>query len=259
MWFCDDLWLVIWVPNSGMAGTIHAVSWHHKLLEVPAHELQQEFAPGWTLCERYEVRFRFFQSLCVGPWAMRVCKCFQHDQRITWLHSTPSCDGQLCSFFIAPHGQPRRTNGVQFNYAVFLAQYGQLGWARAWINAQRLRTKWCAETVDIFGRRRSSSNLILLGSVKHSDWSVQNEFIQHTHEILWTWCWSRMSGRYPLETIILKNSWKSWILLVSLRWCIYEVQSWDLLGPVKELFGTEIGLALLWRLLGEIGTSLGFG
>lgn len=197
MWFCDDLWLVIWVPNSGMAGTIHAVSWHHKLLEVPAHELQQESAPGWTLCERYDVRFRFLQSLRVGPWAMRVCKCFQHDQRITWLHSTPSCDGQLCSFFIAPHGQPRRTNGVQFNYAVFLAQYGQLGWARAWISAQRLRTKWCAETVDIFGRRRSSSNLILcglsLGSVKHSDWSVQNEFIQHTHKILWTWCWSRMS------------------------------------------------------------------
>ena len=129
---------------------------------------------------------RFLQSLCVGPWAMRVWKCFQHDQRITGLHrlhSTPSCFAQFC---IASHGQPRRTNGVQFNYACFLAQYGQLGWmARAWGSAQKLCIKWCAETVDIFGRQRSSSNLNLCGlswgSVKHSEWSVQNEFIQHTY------------------------------------------------------------------------------
>lgn len=207
MWFCDNMWLVIWVPNSGMAGTIHAVSWHHKLLEVPARKLQQESAPGWL-----DLMWKVWSQIPVFPkplcWALGnesllVLRAWPKDYTVT-LHP-------FLWLPVRSHGQPRRTNGVQFNYAVFLAQYGQLGWiARAGMRAQRLRIKWCAETVDVFGRRRSFSNLILcglsLGSVKQSEWSVQNEFIQQTQNV----------SRYPLETLKLKNSWKSWILLVTL-------------------------------------------
>lgn len=186
-YWCDFMWWFV----VGHLGSELRNGWNHTCCILAPQTFGSSSPRAATgKCTRLE-------SLRVGPWAMRVCKCFQHDQGVTRLHSTPSCDGQLCSFFIAPHGQPRRTNGVQFNYAVFLAQYGQLGWAQAWIRAQRPRIKWCAETVDIFGRRRSSSNLILcglsLGSLKQSEWSVPNEFIQHTHKILWTWCWSRKS------------------------------------------------------------------
>ncbi len=65
-------------------------------------------------------------------------------------------------------------------------------------------------------------------------------------------------SRYPLETINDNHNIEKRMKIVdplSVIEMMYLRIPWDLPG-LKELFGTEIGLALLWR-LGEIGTSLG--
>ena len=64
-------------------------------------------------------------------------------------------------------------------------------------------------------------------------------------------------SRYPLETINDNHIEKQMKIVdpLSVIEMMYLRIPWDLPG-MKELFGTEIGLALLWR-LGEIGTSLG--
>ncbi len=89
-----DLRLVIWGQNSGMAGTIHVVSWHQKLLEVPARELQREVSLSLQHVRSFQKVFTKPLCWALGNESLKVLPAWPKDYRITSITLHPFL---LCS------------------------------------------------------------------------------------------------------------------------------------------------------------------